>query len=181
MIAIHVAQFLKEEPGSRREFALREIGPQLGDVTLEAPLVGTAELVRTQRGILVTMPYRTTVTLVCGRCLNEFGFAVEDRFQDEVLAPRGELYERDSQRDDDALRIGQDYVLDIGEILRQELVIQTPLQPLCRLDCPGLCETCGADLRSEKCACDQIGANNPFGALRALLIDNPARPPDNRQ
>jgi DUF177 domain-containing protein len=178
MIRVHVAQFLKDDPGSRREVEFRETGPRLGDVQLAEPLEGSAELVRTQRGILVTMPYDATMTLICGRCLGEFSYHVEDRFQDEVLAPAGEFHERDSNRDDDALRVGADYMLDLGEILRQELVMQTPLQPICRDDCPGLCETCGVDLRTERCSCDQIGSDSPFAALRQLLPDQMMSPPE---
>jgi uncharacterized protein len=178
MILIHVAQFLKEDPGSRRELGVHETDSHLGDVELAAPLEGTAELVRTHRGILVTMPFQAIVKLTCGRCLNEFNFEVEDRFQDEVLAPLGEFPERDSNRDDDALRISPEYVLDLGEILRQELVIHTPMQPICRADCPGLCETCGADLRTEHCACDQIASDSPFAALQRLLPNQSMNPPD---
>lgn len=178
MITVHVAQFLKDDPGARREIEYRETGPQLGDVLLAEPLEGSAELVRTQRGILVTMPYHATVTLSCGRCLNDFPLVIEDRFQDEVLAPASELQERVANRDDDALRIGEHYILDLGEIIRQELVMNTPLQPLCRPDCPGLCPTCGADLRTERCSCDQVASEGPFAALRQFLTDQTLTPPD---
>jgi uncharacterized protein len=178
MTLIHVAQFLKEDPAARRDVAIRVADAHLGDVELTAPLEASAELVRTQRGILVTMPYQATVKLTCGRCLNEFDFDIEDRYQDEVLAPLGESHERDSNRDDDAPRIGPDYMLDLGEILRQELVLHTPIQPLCRVDCPGLCETCGADLRTDPCNCAQISSDSPFAALRQLLPNQPIKPPD---
>jgi uncharacterized protein len=178
MLSIHVAQFLKEDPGARRELDLRVDEPALGDVQLETPLEGHAELVRTHRGILVSMHYHATVQLTCGRCVNEFAYYVEDDFLDEVLAPFGESHERDTNRDDDALRIGETYMLELGEILRQELVMHTPLQPLCSPDCPGLCESCGVDLRAERCSCDQIGSDNPFAALRQLLPKQPAPPSD---
>ena len=178
MKLIHVAQFLKDDPGARRDIDIRVLDPRLGDVELAGPLEASAELVRTQRGILVTMPYQASVRLTCGRCLNEFAVHVDDRYQDEILAPAGESHERDSNRDDDAPRIGPDYVLDLGEILRQELVLHTPMQPICRSDCPGLCENCGADLRTEPCTCDQISSDSPFAALRQLLPNQPFNPPD---
>ena len=181
MILVHVAQFLKDDPGARRKLEFQESEAYLGDVQLAAPLEGSAELVRTQRGILVTMPYHATVTLTCGRCLNEFAYVVDDQFQDEVLAPVGESHERDSNRDDDALRISADYVLDLGELLRQELVLHTPLQPICKVDCPGLCEHCGADLRTERCSCDQIASDGPFAALQNLLPNQTQSPHESRQ
>jgi uncharacterized protein len=75
------------------------------------------------------------------------------------------------------LRIGPDYMLDLGEVLRQELVLHTPIQPICSPDCPGLCETCGADLRTQPCACAQMAPDSPFAALQRLL-PNQSTPPD---
>ena len=50
MILVHVAQFLKDDPGAHRELEFQETDAYLGDVQLAAPLEGSAELVRTQRG-----------------------------------------------------------------------------------------------------------------------------------
>jgi uncharacterized protein len=44
-------------------------------------------------------------------------------------------------------------VLDLREPIREELVLNVPPFPLCREDCAGLCDKCGADLNSGSCDC----------------------------
>jgi uncharacterized protein len=43
--------------------------------------------------------------------------------------------------------------LDLGEEIRQELIMDVPARVLCKKDCNGICPTCGANLNEEKCKC----------------------------
>lgn len=43
--------------------------------------------------------------------------------------------------------------VDLGQAVREELVLRVEPFPLCRPDCAGLCPTCGADLNAGPCAC----------------------------
>ncbi|MFM7320032.1 MAG: YceD family protein, partial [Armatimonadota bacterium] len=54
-------------------------------------------------------------------------------------------------------------VLDVGELLRQSLILEAPLQPLCREDCPGVGG--GAEGAPEP------DTHRPLAALAALLRD----------
>jgi len=45
--------------------------------------------------------------------------------------------------------------LDLGELIVQEVLMDLPLQPLCREDCPGLCSRCGGLKGSEECRCEE--------------------------
>ena len=37
--------------------------------------------------------------------------------------------------------------------LSEELMVESPIHALCRPDCKGLCDRCGANLNREKCSC----------------------------
>jgi uncharacterized protein len=169
MISVHVAQLLKDEPGTRREIDFNDDSQTLGDVQLCSPLTGHADLARTNRGIFVELQYETSVRLTCGRCLDDFCLGVQGEFKDEILPPSTEPAHRDTTDEDDANRISPENTLDLSEIIRQEILLELPLQPLCRQDCPGLCPTCGVDLRTESCDCDSANQDNPFGRLAELL------------
>jgi len=169
MISVHVAQFLKEEPGARRAIDFNDDSQNIGDVQLCSPLAGHADLARTNRGIFVDLHYETSVRLNCGRCLEDFCLEVQGKFQDEVLPPNTDPAKRDTVDEDDANRLSAENTLELSEIIRQEILLELPLQPLCREDCPGLCPTCGADLRTETCTCDSATQDNPFGALAELF------------
>jgi uncharacterized protein len=43
--------------------------------------------------------------------------------------------------------------LDLGERIREEMIIGYLPRALCREDCKGICPDCGADLNSEQCEC----------------------------
>jgi uncharacterized protein len=43
--------------------------------------------------------------------------------------------------------------LPIGEILREQVLLALPMKALCRVDCKGLCPTCGINLNSGTCDC----------------------------
>lgn len=90
----------------------------------------------------------------CARCLKRFRFPVAAEFA--ALAERAE-----GARDADAAGI-EDYFLphdgrqvDLGEAVRDQLLLALPMAPLCRPDCAGLCARCGADRNDGPCACDQ--------------------------
>ncbi|MEW6009037.1 MAG: DUF177 domain-containing protein [Candidatus Omnitrophota bacterium] len=46
-----------------------------------------------------------------------------------------------------------DTSIDITPDLKEEIILNLSLKPLCKSDCKGLCITCGEDLNEGKCAC----------------------------
>ncbi len=43
--------------------------------------------------------------------------------------------------------------IDLGEEIRQEIILANPAKVLCSIDCKGICPKCGADLNTEQCKC----------------------------
>jgi uncharacterized protein len=43
--------------------------------------------------------------------------------------------------------------LDLGEVIREQVLLGLPLKPLCREDCRGLCLTCGQNRNASACGC----------------------------
>ena len=85
---------------------------------------------------------RATAPLVgeCARCLDEI--------VDEAVVEIGELFAypdsvTDATTDADELPRVQDDRVDVEQTVRDALVLELPLAPACREDCPGLCPECG--------------------------------------
>lgn len=57
--------------------------------------------------------------------------------------------------------------LDLGAMVREELVLAAPAFVLCRDDCRGLCAQCGSDLNEGPCGCTPE-PDPRWAALRAL-------------
>jgi uncharacterized protein len=87
-----------------------------------------------------------TCVCVCARCLKEFEHTVHK----QVTAYLTEGVE--DEGDSDAYYLQGDKV-DAGEIIVTEFVLSMDDRLLCREDCAGLCEKCGADLNDGPCLC----------------------------
>jgi uncharacterized protein len=61
-------------------------------------------------------------------------------------------------------------LLDLEPTVRDAVVLQLPLAPVCREDCPGLCSTCGARLAEDpEHSHDEVDPR--WAALTALIED----------
>jgi uncharacterized protein len=69
--------------------------------------------------------------------------------------------------------------LELDQMVRDALVIDQPVRVLCRVDCAGLCPTCGVDRNLQACTHGLEPATDPrWEALRGLTLPGPEeRPP----
>ncbi|MBN1152169.1 MAG: DUF177 domain-containing protein [Dehalococcoidia bacterium] len=107
----------------------------------QQPLVtGTITLTHTSRGITVSGSGTSDVMLTCIRCLDEYSERVHFVIEEELHPEPGFAHRRgaDGFEECGEVRIQPDHTLDLGEIIRQYIVLHLPLKPLCRTDCPGL-------------------------------------------
>ena len=108
---------------------------------------GTIHLTHTGRGVAVSGSGVADVMLTCMRCLDEYCQHVEFTIEEQVHPEPHFAHRRGAAgfEEDDEVHISSDNTLDLGEILRQHIVLHLPLKPLCRADCPGL-EEIGPDV-----------------------------------
>lgn len=66
--------------------------------------------------------------------------------------------------------IGEDANLDLGPLVRDEVLIADTHGVLCRSDCKGLCPGCGANLNEGPHQCDEL-IDPRLAKLRELLKD----------
>ena len=59
-----------------------------------------------------------------------------------------------------------DQQVDLLPVLRENLILATPLHPLCQENCAGLCQVCGANLNEGICGCC-----SPVTASSSLIAD----------
>ncbi len=172
---LNVAQLLKEPIGATRDYdvvaAVKDLVPE--EVTDATPLRGHVHLLRTDRGILVEGQLTGSVVVPCSRCLGDVNapvtVEVEDIFQPTVDVVRGTFIE--VEEEDTALLIDEHHILDLNEVLRQNLLLAVPMQPLCRPDCAGLCPTCGENLNQGPCQCESVAIDPRWADLGSLLAD----------
>jgi len=97
---------------------------------------------------------RSRAHLECVRCLREFELPLEAPLV--VYAERKgstSRAEQEALERDDFMLFHDGRRLDLRETVREALLLEMPITPHCREDCPGLCPRCGAELALGACDC----------------------------
>ncbi len=169
---ISVAQLLQESIGATRDYHIvtpvAHLAPELAQTE---PISGHAHLLQTGNSLLLQADFSGQIITQCSRCLADVALPVsphiEEEFQPTVDIIRGTYIK--VEEEDAALLIDEQHILDLGEVLRQALLLELPLQPLCRPDCAGLCPICGQDLNEGPCDCTTNDIDPRWEQLSVLL------------
>lgn len=165
-------------------------GPQLGldepEEKFQGPLTVQLELVHHEGPITVTGTLEGTAIRQCVRCLTEYAeplfvtlYAEYLPQPDAVSKPTPAEAPRRSPRrgaqpvepveeteEADEVYLYQGDHLDLVPMVREQVILAAPMQPLCREECLGLCPQCGQNLNERRCGCPPEQGPSPFRVLR---------------
>jgi uncharacterized protein len=167
----NLAQLLMEPVGSTRDYDVDDWLTGSDDSTDRAQ--GWIRVIRTHQGLLVRAKLETQVSLTCSRCVSDFVYQSVLTIEEESFPSVDPLTGRKTDPPEEAegvIHLDDQHVLDMSEVMRQYLLTDTPIKPLCRKECPGLCPGCGTNLNEEKCKCQAV-PNDPRGASLAELFN----------
>jgi uncharacterized protein len=162
-LRMNVSDLLRR-PGSTRQVHLEV--PLQGLENLSARVEETEPLVLDLRlesltgAIVASGRVRGRWSALCSRCL----VPVETDFDLHLR----EVFEEDPV-EEETYPLRQDEI-DLEQPLRDVVVPELPIVPLCRLDCAGLCATCGANLNEGECECPSVPVDPRWEALRDLEL-----------
>jgi len=135
---INVAQLRKEPVGSSQSHDIS------GTISEEVKgfVEGKAKVIRTNRGVLVQCKLTAEVELICSRCLNAFLYPISFTAEEEFFSVSDVPIDlaRSSPEQSEGFTIDNKNILDLSELIRQYTLLNLPMKPLCRLDCPGMKE-----------------------------------------
>ena len=111
---------------------------------------------------------RTEVELLCDRCAAPERAPLAVEFDTsfiplEVEAVKAENVEL--QAEDLILAAYEGDAVDLDELVREQILLALPSRHLCREDCKGLCQKCGANLNARDCSCEQGEVDPRWAAL----------------
>lgn len=165
----NVAQLLKEPIGSSRSYQLDE---NLNGVERFADhLGGSVSLSKTQEGVLVHVGLDVDAVLACVRCLGEYPLKLTLDIEEEFLLifDLDTGYSMSAPADSEGTQIDETFTLDLSELVRQYIITDTPMKPLCGAECSGLCQNCGTNLNLQECQCGKLAIDPRWGELAGLL------------
>jgi len=153
---------LNKDVGYSRNFDFEESSLLIEDDVSIADLLGSARLSRTGQGIYIKGHLQGKLDLECVRCLSGY--------QQILNADIDVLFEYPPQKTSDPhLSIADDAILDLNPILRENFLLDVPIQPLCEGDCTGLCAVCGEFITAEHQSHAEEDVDPRLAVLKTLL------------
>lgn len=161
-----------EDGGNGFDFT---IGPdalnlEMDELKVKSDIAVTGEISKKIAKTDITGNVAFAAEIDCTRCLAPIEKQIAFRFN-VAYVPREALIESEEKEleaddlDVDALNGNE---LDLNEVVREQIQLNLPEKILCREDCKGLCEKCGADLNLIDCSCRDDEIDPRWAALKNL-------------
>ncbi|MEW5867750.1 MAG: DUF177 domain-containing protein [Chloroflexota bacterium] len=125
---------------------------------------GSTRITRTAQGLLLQVEMSAVAMAECVRCLSEFSQPLRINFTELYAFTRNSITES-------GLLMPENGKIDLSPLVREEMILAMPINPICRIDCKGLCPVCGENLNETVCSHDQEDIDPRLGVLKAMLKD----------
>lgn len=146
-------------------------------VVQKSPLVaeGVAELLPNTGGeVRVHGRLRTDLETECDRCLGRASFHIDAPFDlfYRPLELTGHHHEEEVAIDEGEAEMGFYELpgLQLEDIVREQVLLQLPMQRVCSDACKGICPMCGANRNETSCPCQPHLEDDRWMALKDLHI-----------
>ncbi len=144
-LVFNVAQLLRSAEGATRSYEVEtdELELENERERTATDIKGNVTFTRVRHDVLAQGKFEADTVVECVRCLNDFDthvdFELEDIYRPSIDVLTGlPVQPEDGEDADDMLLIDENHLLDLGEALRQQILVSLPMYPICREDCPGL-------------------------------------------
>jgi uncharacterized protein len=117
------------------EFSSKGLDLDTDLIKFLSPLKVKALVSKSYGALKVSITISSLISISCGRCLKEIKKDFERKIELNYAVDKS------------------DSILDLDEDIREEIILDYPIKPLCRVDCKGLCLKCGANLNEGGCNC----------------------------
>lgn len=149
-----------------------DIEEKFGDeeVPLVSPVKARLELTKAYSEIIVAGNVSAELELECSRCLKKYRRIMNEPVN-VVYHPLAEIGTDRHELKDDEMDMGfyQGEELDLQELIREQVMLNIQMKPLCDENCKGICSQCGTDLNTGTCSCEAKKVDSRLEILKKLL------------
>jgi uncharacterized protein len=140
MIVLNLKEIFERETRFEGRYSLSpqdiKFPPDMGEI--KDPVEVYVEITRGERGYNVHLDIKGKVELECSRCMELF-----EKDLSQTKEKRIELYPSEeslvlSPEDLEVSFMEEPDLVSLEDLVREELILEIPMKPLCRPDCPGI-------------------------------------------
>lgn len=104
-------------------------------VKLCSSVTVAAEIFKITNTVTVNLKIKTVLAMSCSRCLDEFTTGLAKNLQLSYAVEPLQQF------------------IDLATDIREQIILDYSIKPLCRPDCRGLCPRCGQKINKGGCSC----------------------------
>ncbi len=148
-------------------------------VTLAGPVTVSINVQKVGGRVIVNGDFSCSVELQCGYCLELFTDGIESDFYvkcQPVSAVNTEEGEYELCASDLDIAFYEDDEIDLTELVREQVLLGIPMNPVCSLSCKGLCPVCGLNRNKQDCGCSTDTVDSRLKVLMKLKGENNGEP-----
>lgn len=148
------------------------------DMRLLQPVDASILVTNAVDRFLVTGKAVAKLQLTCCRCLTEFQQEITFDLSEQYLfvsvadVKEDNSVEEEDSEEDRLLPVLAADQIDVSRLLIETFFSQLPMKPLCKEECLGLCDQCGANLNEGPCDCHQNYTDPRLAVLGQWLKKN---------
>lgn len=117
------------------EFKPAKLDLEADVIKFASPIKVEALVSKITNAVTVQMSIAVPMKATCSRCLADFEIDFKEKITLNYPVDSSELS------------------IDLDPDIREEIMLNCPLKPLCKLNCKGLCQKCGKNLNEGGCTC----------------------------
>lgn len=123
------------------EFSPKELDLDTEIIKFSGPLKAKAVVSKSYGALSVNLALEAEMVISCSRCLEEINASFDKQLELHYAIDKLEP------------------VIDLDPDIREEIILNYQINPLCDINCKGLCPRCGRNLNSGECGC-KLGFNS---------------------
>jgi len=119
----------------KEEIKPQELDLETDLIKFRSPVKVAAQVSRITNALTVDLNIDATIFADCSRCLNEFQWVFKKDVRLNFPLESSDVF------------------IDLNPSIREEIILDYPIKPLCSLSCKGLCLKCGKNKNEGGCNC----------------------------
>jgi len=104
-------------------------------IKFRSPVKVKAQITRITNALSVDLNIRVNIFADCSRCLSEFEWVFDKDIKLNYPLESSDVF------------------IDLNPEIREEIILDYPIKPLCSVNCKGLCIKCGKNKNEGGCNC----------------------------
>jgi uncharacterized protein len=132
---IFIAQIPPEGVSLSENIPVKDLDLETEIIKFHEPIMVKALVTKITNAVTFDLEVAASMHCLCSRCVEEFVIPLEKHLKFSVPVDRSIQS------------------FDLNPEIREELMLDYPVRPLCQPDCLGLCVKCGHNLNRGRCSC----------------------------